>query len=74
MVKNIVIALVRGREPATTIKGAVAMAAMRRLIGVLVCVSLGAAAPARADVVTDWSAITISTIGAGAPVRRPRAV
>ena len=71
MVKNIVIALVRGREPATTIKGAVAMAAMRRLIGVLVCVSLGAAVPARADVVTDWSAITISTIGAGAPVAGP---
>ena len=72
MVKNIVIALVRGREPATTIKGAVAMAAMRRLIGVLICVSLCAAAPARADVVTDWSAITISTIGAAPERQAPR--
>jgi hypothetical protein len=45
--------------------------ARRRLIGVLVCLSLGAAVPARADVVTDWSAITISTIGAGAPVPGP---
>ena len=43
---------------------------MRRLIGVFVCV-LGATAPADADVVTDWSAITISTIGAGAPVPGP---
>ena len=42
------------------------MTGARRLIGVLVCVSLGTAVPARADVVTDWSAITISTIGAGA--------
>ena len=71
MVKNIVIALVRGREPATTIKGAVAMAAMRRLIGVLIGVSLCAAVPARADVVTDWNAITISTIGAGPVAARP---
>ena len=47
------------------------MTGMRRLVGVLVCVSLGAAVPARADVVTDWSAITISTIGAGAPVAGP---
>jgi hypothetical protein len=43
-----------------------------RLIGVLLCSFLGAAAPAgAADVVTDWSAITISTIGAGAPVAGP---
>jgi hypothetical protein len=44
------------------------MTASRRLIGVLACIFLGAVTPARADVVTDWSAITISTIGAGAPV------
>ena len=55
-------ALVRAGDPVT---------AARRLIGVLVCFSLGAAVPARADVVTDWSAITISTIGAGAPVAGP---
>ena len=46
------------------------MVGLRRLIGVLVCV-VGATAPAGADVVTDWSAITISTIGAGAPVAGP---
>ena len=47
------------------------MTGARRLIGVLACVSLSAAVPARADVVTDWSAITISTIGAGAAVPGP---
>jgi hypothetical protein len=47
------------------------MTGARRLIGVLACFSLGAAVPARADVVTDWSAITISTIGAGAAVPGP---
>ena len=47
------------------------MVRFRRLTGILVCFSLAAAAPARADVVTDWSAITISTIGAGAPVAGP---
>ena len=46
------------------------MVGLRRLIGVLVCV-VGATAPAGADVVTDWSAITINTIGAGAPVAGP---
>jgi hypothetical protein len=46
------------------------MVRLRRLIGVLLCV-LGTTAPADADVVTDWSAITISTIGAGAPVPGP---
>ena len=46
------------------------MDGLRRLIGVFVCV-LGATAPADADVVTDWSAITISTISAGAPVPGP---
>ena len=43
----------------------------QRLTGVLVCLSLGTAVPAAADVVTDWSAITITTIGAGAPVAGP---
>src|SRR5688572_3744585 len=53
-------------------KGALAMAQVRRLIGVVVCLSLGVVAPARAaDVITDWSSITISTIGAGAPVAGP---
>jgi PAP2 superfamily len=47
------------------------MTAARRIIGILVCVSLSAAAPAKADVVTDWSAITISTIGAGPAVPGP---
>jgi hypothetical protein len=47
------------------------MTPARRLIGGLVCCSLGAAIPARADVVTDWSAITINTIGAGAAVPGP---
>ena len=46
------------------------MVGLRRLVGVFVCV-LGATAPADADVVTDWSAITISTISAGAPVPGP---
>src|SRR5688572_29927125 len=46
------------------------MVGLRRLIGVFVCV-LGVTAPADADVVTDWSAITISTIGAGAAVPGP---
>ena len=46
------------------------MVGLRRLMGVFLCV-LGATAPANADVVTDWSAITISTIGAGAPVAGP---
>ena len=48
------------------------MAAIRRLIGVLICVSLGAAVPARADVVTDWNAIMISTIGAAPGSGTPR--
>ena len=46
------------------------MVGLRRLMGVFVCV-LGATAPANADVVTDWSGITISTIGAGSPVAGP---
>ena len=46
------------------------MVGLRRLIGVFVCV-LGATAPADADVVTDWSGITISTIAAAAAVAGP---
>ena len=46
------------------------MVGLRRLIGVFVCV-LSATAPAEGDVVTDWSATTISTIGAAAPVPGP---
>jgi hypothetical protein len=47
------------------------MVRAQRLMGVIVCLSLGAAAPAGADVVTDWSAITISTIGAAPAVAGP---
>jgi hypothetical protein len=48
------------------------MVNVRRLIGVVVCLSLGAVAPTRAaDVITDWSLITINTIGAGAAVAGP---
>jgi hypothetical protein len=46
------------------------MSGSRRLIGVFVCL-LGVTGPAEADVVTDWSGITISTIGAAAPVAGP---
>jgi hypothetical protein len=58
-------------RPAAQLHGLTVAAKARRLIGVLLFVSLGAVAPAGADVVTDWSAITISTIGAGAPVAGP---
>jgi hypothetical protein len=44
------------------------MTAVRRLIGVFVCVFLSAATPVGADVVTDWSGITISTINAAPAV------
>ena len=47
------------------------MIGVRRLIGVLLCVSVAGTTPAGADVVTDWSAITISTIGAGPAVAGP---
>ena len=40
------------------------MTTAQRLIGILLCVSLGAAAPAGADVITDWNATMLSTIGA----------
>jgi PAP2 superfamily len=52
-------------------KEAEAMTAVRRFIGIFVCVSLCAAVPARADVVTDWSLITINTVLAGPPVAGP---
>ena len=45
------------------------MISMRPLVGVLVCVSLLSAAPARADVITDWNVITTNTIGAVTPNR-----
>jgi hypothetical protein len=43
----------------------------RRLIGILACASLGAAAPADADVITDWNATMMSTIGAAPPGAGP---
>src|SRR5215510_12778550 len=36
------------------------MAGIRRVIGFVVCVGVGAAMPAHADVVTDWNARTIT--------------
>jgi hypothetical protein len=50
------------------------MTALRRLTGVLLYLSLGVAAPAGADVVTDWNAIMLSTIGAAAPGAGPSRV
>ncbi len=49
------------------------MIKMRQLVGacVVVCLSLGAATPAGADVVTDWNLITINTIGAAPPAAGP---
>src|SRR5688572_2506217 len=46
----------------------------RPLIGVLLCVSLVATAPASADVITDWNATRFSTIGAAAPGAGPSRV
>jgi hypothetical protein len=48
------------------------MVTVQRLIGVLVCFTLGAAAPAGADVVTDWNLITHDTILAAGPLTPPR--
>jgi hypothetical protein len=45
------------------------MTSVRSVAGILVCVSLFSAAPARADVVSDWNVITTNTIGAVAPNR-----
>lgn len=50
------------------------MTTARQLIGVLLCVSLGAAAPADADVITDWNATLLSTIGAAPPGAGPSRV
>ncbi len=49
------------------------MAAVRRLTGVFVCISLSWAAPASADVVFDWYMKTQATIAAtvGTPAARP---
>jgi hypothetical protein len=43
----------------------------RRLVGVLLCVSLGVVTPAGADVITDWNATMLSTIGAAPPGAGP---
>ena len=48
------------------------MISVQRLIGVLVCVALGAAGPAAADVVTDWNLITHNTVVAAGPITPAR--
>ena len=48
------------------------MAQLRKMLGVLVCVSLGAATPTFADVVTDWNLITQDTILAAGPLTPAR--
>ena len=50
------------------------MTTAQRLLGILVCVSLGAAAPAGADVITDWNATMLTTIGAAPPGAGPSRV
>jgi hypothetical protein len=50
------------------------MITARRLIRVFLCVSLGVAAPANADVISDWNATTMATIGAAAPPSGPTRV
>ena len=50
------------------------MTTAKRLIGVLLGVFLGAAAPAGADVITDWNATTLSTIAAAPPGAGPSRV
>src|SRR5687768_2465653 len=47
------------------------MITSRPLIGVVLCASLAATAPARADVITDWNATMLSAIGAAAPGAGP---
>jgi hypothetical protein len=42
------------------------MTKLRRLLGVIVCGSLAWAAPVTADTVTDWNAIAVTSISAGA--------
>src|SRR5688572_25230818 len=51
-----------------------AMTALRRLTGVFLSLCLGIAVPAEADVITDWNAIMLSTIGAAAPGAGPSRV
>ena len=43
------------------------MTATRRLVGVLLYVSLGVAAPAGADVITDWNTTLLATIATAPP-------
>jgi hypothetical protein len=50
------------------------MTAAQRLIGVLLSVSLSVAAPAGADVITDWNATMLATIGAAPPGAGPSRV
>lgn len=59
---------------AAVLHGLSVAAKARRLVGVLVCVSLGVAAPASADVITDWNAFMLSTIGAAPPGAGPSRV
>ncbi len=47
------------------------MSAARRLVGVLVSVTLGVATPAAADVITDWNTTLLSTIAAAPPIPGP---
>src|SRR5687767_4962407 len=39
----------------------------RKLLWALMCLTVGAAAPARADVITDWNVISVNTIAAAGP-------
>ena len=41
------------------------MANLRSLTGLVVCVCLSGVAPARADVVSDWKAVTVLYVGGG---------
>jgi len=47
------------------------MTATRRLVGVLLYVSLGVAPPAGADVITDWNTTLLATIAAAPPGAGP---
>ena len=47
------------------------MTGTRRLAGILVCIGVGMATPARGDVVTDWNVIMMNTIAAGPPATGP---
>ena len=39
----------------------------KNIIGLIICGVLGAGAPAYADAVTDWNAITLDAVTAGRP-------